>query len=449
MTTGRRRDSQTQAADLSAVGGWGGRQVGGLEVKNMNPNVHRNLTSLMSISGPPGEEQAVAAFLRRSLEKLGVAPECIVTDCAHRQSEYGGQIGNLIVRLPGTADKSAAWEPILQGPTRMFAAHMDTVPGAVGAVPRIDQQRHRIVNDAPGKALGGDNRGGCAVLVEVARALCDAGGEHPPTVLVFFVQEEVGLVGARGLDVELLGDTGEDASDRQAADLSAVKPAMCFNFDGSRVDQFQTAVIGTRRFTINIEGVATHAGIAPGGGVSAGIIAAGALARLDREGWHGVVETSQGKGTANLGMLKGGTGSNVVMPSVEILAEARSYDPQFRDLIVDHWRRAFANAAAAQLNSEGTAGKIEFRPGPCYEAFSLPADEPVVEFALRAAKNLGIEAQLTASSGGCDANETVAAGIPTITLGVGQREVHTEREWLDLNDFGLACRLAIELATME
>ncbi len=390
----------------------------------MNQNAHRNLTELMSIAGPPGEEQAVAAFLRKALEGLGVAPECVVTDSAHQKSEYGGQIGNLIVRLEGSG----------QGPTRMFAAHMDTVPGAVGAVPRIDQARHRIVNDAPGKALGGDNRGGCAVLLEVARALCEADRNHPPTVLVFFVQEEVGLVGAHGLDVGLLGEE---------------RPEMCFNFDGSNVDEFLTAVIGTRRFSIEIEGIASHAGANPEKGVSAGIIAVNALAQLAHEGWHGIIKTPEGEGTANLGVIHGGTGSNVVMPSVEILAEARSYDPKFRDFVADQWRCAFSDAAAAESNSQGTSGKVEFRPGPCYESFSLSDDEPVVKLSLRAAQNLGIEAQCTSSAGGCDANEIVAAGIPTVTLGIGQREIHTEREWLDLDDFDLACRLAVELATLR
>jgi len=390
----------------------------------MNNNAHSNLIKLMSISGPPGEEQAVATFLRQTLGEYGARPECIVSDFAHHQSEYGGQIGNLIVRLSGNE----------QQPTRMFAAHMDTVPGAVGAAPRIDQAQHRIVNDAPGKALGGDNRSGCAILLELARVLCKSGGDHPPTVLVFFVQEEVGLVGARGLDVGMLGNE---------------RPVMCFNFDGAQVNEVETAVIGTRRFSIEIEGVASHAGMSPEEGISAGIIAANALVQLAREGWHGIIKTPDGEGTANLGVLHGGTGSNVVMPSVEILAETRSYDPKFRDFVADQWRRAFSDAAAAESNSQGTTGKVEFRPGPCYEAFSLSDDEPIVEFALRAAQNLGIKAECTASSGGCDANEIVAAGIPTVTLGLGQREVHTEREWLDLNDFDLACRLAIELATLR
>jgi tripeptide aminopeptidase len=390
----------------------------------MNSAAHLKIVELMSISGPPTEEQQVAAFLRSAIEKLGVPADNIVTDDAHRQSGNCGKSGNLIVRLPGKSG----------GATRMFSAHMDTVPGAVGAIPRINEVQGRVVNDAPDRALGGDNRAGCAVLLEVARALCAAHGNHPPTVLVFFVQEELGLVGAHGLDVEQLGSP---------------KPTMCFNFDGEKTDEIETSVIGTRRFSILVEGLASHAGMTPEKGISAGLIAAKALAQLDRDGWHGVISTPEGKGSANLGEANGGTGTNVVMPSFKILAEARSFDPRFRDRIVDQWKRAFVEAAAAESNVDGATGKVSFQPGPCYEPFSQSDNEPVVEFTLKAARKLGIAAHSSSSSGGCDANETVAAGIPTVTIGVGQRNVHTIQEWLDLHDFDLTCQLAIELATTQ
>jgi len=58
-------------------------------------------------------------------------------------------------------------------------------------------------------------------------------------------------VGARGLDLALLG---------------APAPTMCFNWDGGRADQFVTAVTGTERFTIDLTGIASHAGSRPADG---------------------------------------------------------------------------------------------------------------------------------------------------------------------------------------
>ncbi len=388
----------------------------------MSAEAVHDLLTLLAIPGPPVEEAAVAEHLRRALLAAGVDVACITTDDAARQSEYGGNTGNLIVRLDGQRS----------GPRRMFSAHMDTVPGAVGAMPRLDEAGGRIVNDAPGKALGGDNRTGCAVLLHVARTLCQRRGDHPPTTLVFFVQEEVGLVGSRGLDVARLG---------------APKPAMCFNFDIDDADEFITAVIGTERFTIDIDGVAAHSGINPADGVSAALIAAAALAELAQGGWHGVIAKPEGRGTANVGILRGGTGSNVVMPALHILAEARSYDVPFRKSIIRVWQEAFVRAAAACRNRGGVAGKVRFGSGPTYEAFALDAEAPVVQAALAAARRCGLSPRCVSNDGGMDANWIVAHGIPTVTIGCGQRHIHMPAEEVDLRQFTLACRLAVELAT--
>lgn len=388
----------------------------------MSATAVNDLLALLAIPGPPGEEAAVATHLRQVLVEIGVRPDCIVTDEAQRQSEYGGNSGNLIVRLDGRQG----------GPRRMFSAHMDTVPGVVGAVARLDEAGGRIVNEAPGKALGGDNRTGCAVLLQVARALCQCQGDHPPTTLVFFVQEEVGLVGARGLDVGKLGEP---------------KPALCFNFDGEDADEFVTAVIGAERFTIDLEGIAAHSGLNPADGVSAALIAADALAELAATGWHGVIEKPAGRGTANVGILRGGTGSNVVMPALYILAEARSHAVAFRKTIIGVWQEVFARAAAARRNRTGTAGKVRFGPGPTYEAFALDAETPVVQAVLAAARRCGLTGRCVSNDGGMDANWIVAHGIPAVTIGAGQRHVHTAAEEIDLRQFNLGCRLAVELAT--
>ena len=51
------------------------------------------------------------------------------------------------------------------------------------------------------------------------------------------------------------------------------------------------------------------------------------------------------------------------------------------------------------------------------------------------------------TNGGLDANWMVRHGIPTVTFGAGQNEVHTVDEWINLTEFESACRLAVELAT--
>jgi tripeptide aminopeptidase len=57
------------------------------------------------------------------------------------------------------------------------------------------------------------------------------------------------------------------------------------------------------------------------------------------------------------------------------------------------------------------------------------------------------EPELAISNGGLDANWLTARGIPTVTLGCGQRNIHTAAEELDIAEFHLACRIALRLAT--
>ncbi len=379
-----------------------------------------DLLELLEIPGPPGEEAVVAAHLRHRLVRMGVPDTAITVDHAQWQSEYGGSTGNLIVHLAGTRG----------GTTRMFSAHMDTVPGAVGAIPRVDGSR--IVNDAPGKALGGDNRTGCALLLHVARTLLARKDDHEPTTLAFFIQEEVGLVGARGLD---------------ASKLHA--PAYCLNFDGYEAGVVITSVTGTERFTIDIEGVAAHSGMNPNEGISAGIIAARALAQLAGDGWHGAITKPDGRGSANMGILHGGTGSNVVMPELHILAEARSHDRAFRRRIIEQWQQSFAQHAAAAGNTLGNVGRVKFGPAPTYEAYALTEDAPVVQAVRAAGERIGLKITCISDDGGNDCNWIVAHGIPAVTIGCGQRHVHMPSEYVDLEDFAKACELAERLALGE
>jgi len=381
-----------------------------------------DLLALLPIPGPPGQEKEVAEYLHKILVDMGIPDEQISYDQAQDQSEYGGNVGNMIVKIEGQ----------LAGPTLMFSTHMDTVPDCVGCQPCLDQERNRIINDASGTALGGDNRAGCAILLTLARKLMALNGAHPPIVLVFFIQEEVGLVGARGLDVGLLGEQ---------------LPTMCINLDGGKVEEVVTAVIGSQRFTIDITGVAAHAGSRVAEGVSAAVIASKAIAELDQADWHGRIEKPEGSGTSNVGIIEGGKGSNVVMPSLHILAEARSHNPQFRRKIIDTWQDAFRRAAVSVTNIHNQHGTVVFGPGPTYEAYALPDDAPVVRKVKQAADLIGLPVKFVSDDGGMDANWIVAHGIPCVTLNIGQRDIHTPDEWIDLHDFERACQLVIAIAT--
>jgi tripeptide aminopeptidase len=198
---------------------------------------------------------------------------------------------------------------------------------------------------------------------------------------------------------------------------------------------------------LRFHGRSAHAAAAPEDGVNAIAIASLAVAELHREGWHGQIHKGRRTGTSNVGVIRGGEATNVVTPYVELRAEARSHDPAFRARIVRAIERAFRKAARSVRNREGVRGQVRFNGRLEYESFRLADDEPCVLTAEGAVRAVGGKPVRAIANGGLDANWMTARGIPTVSLGCGQKNAHTTEERLNLVEFHRACRIALCLAT--
>jgi tripeptide aminopeptidase len=356
--------------------------------------------------------------VRKKLLAAGASADAIQSDDAHRHTPLPGNCGNLILQLPGT----------LKAPRRLLMAHMDTVPICVGCKPV--RKGERVVSADKQTGLGADDRAGVAVLLSTALTILENHLPHPPLTLLWVIQEEVGLYGARHVELKRLG-----------------KPKLAFNFDGGPAEKLTIGATGGYRLKIDIEGLASHAGGAPEQGVSAIAIAGLAIADLVQHGWHGAIQKDGHSGTSNVGVIHGGAATNVVTDHVEIRAEARSHDPAFRGTIVVAIRDAFERAAQAVQNAAGRVGKVAFDGRLDYESFRLAQDEPCLLAAEAAVQRVGGQPRREISNGGLDANWMSARGIPTVTLGCGQVNIHTTSESLDIGQFETACRVALVLAT--
>ena len=98
-------------------------------------------------------------------------------------------------------------------------------------------------------------------------------------------------------------------------------------------------------------------------------------------------------------------------------------------------------------NAAGSHGKVRIAGRADYEAFRLADNDPTVLAAEKAVRAVGLEPLRAISNGGLDANWMTAHGIPTVTLGCGQMQIHTTGEQLDIRAFQNACRIALLLAT--
>lgn len=398
-------------------------------MKNIESPVNRDqalsrLMRFLSVKGVTGQEEAIGREVVAALGEAGVSRRAMRFDKAHEQIPLPTQTGNLIVQLPGTRS----------GAQRLFMTHLDTVPLCAGARPV--RKGNRIV--AAGKtALGADNRTGVACLVTLAATLRERGLVHPPLTLLFTVREESGLWGARFVKPDDLG-----------------QPVEAFNIDGSSPADLSIGAVGAERWEVEVVGRAAHAGAHPERGVSATMVTSLALADLFANGWFGKIRRGGREGTSNVGSVAGRTGgsageaTNVVTDFVHVRGEARSHDPRFVRAITAAYRQAFRQAARSVRDNRGRGAGVRFQSRLDYYPFRLKASAPVIQHAKEAAESIGLQPNLTVSNGGLDANWMVRHGVPTVTFGAGQNNIHMIGEYVELADFMTGCQLAVQLATL-
>jgi tripeptide aminopeptidase len=291
--------------------------------------------------------------------------------------------GNVVARVPGTGEE---WV--------MLASHLDTVPHQ-GPIDVVEEDG--VFRSAGETILGADNKAAVAVLLELAaRHATD-----PPAAgleLVFTVAEEDGLRGAKELDV------------------GSLRSAFGFVLDhASPIGEVLVASPTYKRLGATFRGHEAHSGINPEAGDSAIEAAAAAIAgmklgRLDEET------------TSNLGVIDGGTASNVVAGRCRIEGEARSIDGERAAQVVGEMVDS-CTWAAGEHGCDVDIDVTEMFRG--YRAETSSAPVRVASEALRAA---GQEPSLVATGGGSDANALIAAGFDCVLLANGTEANHTPEE---------------------
>jgi len=376
----------------------------------------RHLMDLLKIPGLSGQEGRVAEVIRRKMLDAGCRRSWMRFDDANKRIPGDYEIGNLVVKIPGTA----------KGPRLLLMGHMDTVPLCRGAVPV--RKGNRIVSKAK-TGVGADNRTACAALVTVVETLLRGERPHPPLTLLFTVGEEVGLWGARMLDAAVLG-----------------RPAMGFNIDSGDPAEIIIGAIGADCWQAEVFGRSAHAGLHPEQGISAALIASRAVAEVAARGYFGKVVKGRHRGTSNVGTIRGGEATNQVTDYVFVKGESRSHDPKFIPEITRAYREAFARAASSVRDHKGRPGKVKFTADADYRPFRMNAQSEVVRRTQAAAKSIGLKPRTRIVDGGLDANYINEKGIPTVTLGAGQHGAHTVEEYVDIREYLEGCRLLLAIA---
>jgi tripeptide aminopeptidase len=351
---------------------------------------------LVQIDSQSKHERGVADRLAPELRELGC--EVRIDDAG---SAVGADVGNVIARMAATAPDA---------PPILLSAHMDTVPPGNGVKPLRTADRIRSDGST---ILGGDDKSGVAVIMEVLRTLKDREIRHGEIEVVFSICEEIGLLGAKQLDVGSLRS-------KRALVLDSAHATVCV-----------TQAPSADRFEFTVHGLAAHAGVAPETGISAVRVAAQAIAAMPL----GRIDP---RTTSNVVIASGGSATNVVPDLCLVRGEARSLDDATLDRTTAAIRRCFQDAAAAATATVSGAlhrAWVEERCEREYESMNVPDAAPIVRALLAAAKAAGADVTTASIGGGSDSNVFNRRGIESVNFGTGMRAIHTLDEWLDLEDF--------------
>ena len=342
---------------------------------------------LVQIDSETRNERAVADYVLKKLQRMGYD---VSEDKAGEA--IGGNAGNIVAYKPGTAP----------GKRILFCAHMDTVTPGNGVKPVVEGDIIRSQGDT---ILGGDDKGGIAVLLETAQILQEEKIDHGSLHLVFTVAEEGGLNGAKNLDRSLLHGPIEAAFFLDSDDLP---------------DKIVVEAPIQVNFKVIFHGKAAHAGCEPEKGISAIQMAAEAisqmkLGRLDEET------------TANIGIIQGGRATNIVTDRVEIEGECRSLSQEKLAVQQAHM------VACCEEAAKKFGGRAEVVVKENYAGILLDPESSPVQLAAAAARKIGLEPELIKIGGGSDANIFNGYGIPSTILGVGMQNVHSTEEYITIS----------------
>ena len=369
-------------------------------------------TVMCGIDSPSGEEAKMALFLKDLFAQE--FPRALIAE-DNSASTTGSDSNNLVIHFPGT----------LPGEPIFFNCHMDTVEPARGVTVLREGTRFSSAGET---ILGGDDKAGIAILIEAIRSINDEGLQHLPFDLVFTTCEEIGLRGAKALDLSLL------------------RARKGYALDSCGVDLLIIGAPAANHFKFILTGAAAHAGLHPERGINAIQLAARCLAelslgRLDEES------------TANIGLITGGKATNIIPESVMVEGEVRSHSPkkltafsqQIRDTvqgIINNW----SPEPGAELG-DGVRPRLDFQLTHEYPSMHLDRNAPILQRVNKAATHLQRTIHFERAGGGSDANIFNGKGLSTAIIGIGMDHVHSTEESIDLLDMVRTAELVITLLT--
>jgi len=364
----------------------------------------QTFSRLVRIDSVSKEEKAISEVLCAILTSMEAD---VVQDDADKK--IGSQTGNIVAKFKGNV-------PV---PPMILNAHMDTVEPGRGVEPVLE---NGVFSSKGDTILGADDKSALAVILEVLWVIKKNKLPHGPLEVVFTVCEEIGLLGAKNLDYDM------------------ISAKYGFALDATDTQGVITRAPSANYLVFTVHGKSAHAGAKPEKGINAIQIASTAIAemklgRIDHET------------TCNIGIIEGGLAINIVPERVRVEGEARSHDEDKLNEVTTAMVDSFQKAVSDQCE-QSFEDKLPFLEHTVEKEFSrtdISEDHRVVTLATQAATNLNKTMTCKATGGGADANVFSQHGIDLGVLGTGMADMHTVNESVKLDDMVATAELLLEI----
>jgi len=370
----------------------------------LNENeIIEDFISLAKVSGVSYNEKHISSIIESRMRKIGAE---IKYD--HITDIIGGNTDNMLATISASNEEMATAEPIL------FCEHIDTVEDTKNLTVLRDGDYLRSDGTT---ILGADNRGAITSILNALEYIYRHNIPHRTVEILFTVAEELSLMGSSSLD------------------YSMFQSKMGVVIDGGgKMGKIYKAAPEHYNMSFKFYGKGAHAGMSPENGINAISMAAKAvcnmpLGRID-------IET-----TANIGIINGGNATNVVPDYAFLKGEVRSREKEKTKTQMESMKQAAINAADAY------SGWVEIETQMMYPSFSVSTDHSLCQRVIEIFKDIGVEAEITQTGGGSDANYLNNNGIYTILLSAGYENAHSKEEKLYIPDLINFTKFIIMLIT--
>lgn len=276
--------------------------------------------------------------------------------------------------------------------------------------------KHLIVTDGT-TLLGADNKAGIAEIMTTAEYLLTARISHAPLKIAFTPDEEIGR-GADRFNVKGF-----------AADYA-------YTADGGTVGEIEYENFNAASAKVEIQGISIHPGSAKNKMVNSQLIAMeynGLLPAHQRpestEGYEGFIHLTDMEGEVEKSTLR--------------------YIIRDHDMAKFQEKKAIMETAAAFINQKYGQGTAALTIRDSY--FNMREKiEPcmyVVERAMQAMKNVGMDPVAVPIRGGTDGARLSFMGLPCPNLCTGGENYHGRFEYIPVEDMDLCTRMLVEILT--